>query len=106
MSDQALSENLKKLMEKGVLEKNKDGLYSFTDKVLADARYFAPIFGNIALWRRLNFPLSTTITYPGPTSAEDLPKFIERFGMLLIFIFLEGSRKVKHDIMKPEEKIS
>jgi len=104
MSEQALAQNLKKLMEKGVLEKNKDGLYSFTDKVLADARYFAPIFGSSALWRLLNFPLSTTITQQGPTSAEDLPKFIERFGMLLIFIFIEGSRKIKDDTMKPEEK--
>jgi hypothetical protein len=104
VSEQALAQNLKKLVEKGVLEKNKDGLYSFTDKVLADARYYDPVFGNSALSRLLKFPLSTTIINQGPISAEDLPKSIERFSMLLIFILIEGSRKIKDNTMKPQEK--
>jgi hypothetical protein len=104
MSEEALSQNLKKLVGKRVLEKNKDGLYSFTDKVLADARHFAPLFGHRALSRLLNFHTGATITQPVPASAEGLPHFIERFGMLLIFILIEGSRKVKDDTMKPEEK--
>jgi len=104
MSDEALSQNLKKLVEKRVLEKNKDGLYSFTDRVLADVRHFAPEFGHSALSRLLNFHTGATITQPVPTTAEGLQQFIERFGMLLIFILIEGSRKVKDDTMKPEEK--
>src|SRR5215208_4393599 len=104
MSDEALSQNLKKLLEKGALEKNKDGLYSFTDKVLADVRHFAPEFGRSALSRLLNFHTGATIAHPVPTSAEGLPHFIQRFGMLLIFILIEGSRKVKDDTLKPEEK--
>jgi len=72
--------------------------------VLADARYFASIFGNSEFWGPLNLLLSTTITKQGPTSAEDFPKFIERFGTLMPFIFIEGSRKVKDDTMTPREK--
>jgi hypothetical protein len=104
MSDEALSQNLKKLLEKRVLEKNKDGLYSFTDKVLADVRHFAPGFGRSALSKLLYFPTGATIAHPVPTTAEGLRHFIERFGMLLIFILIEGSRKVMDDTMKPEEK--
>jgi hypothetical protein len=99
MSEQALAKNLKKLVEIGILGKNKDGVYSLTDELLA-----AQMFGSSALSRLLNFPTSATIKHPEPTSAQDLPQFIERFGMLLIFIFMEGSRKVKDVTMKPKEK--
>jgi hypothetical protein len=103
MSDEALSKNLKILIQKRVLEK-KDGLYSFTDGVLADVRHFAPLFGRSALSGVLRFHTSATTENPVPTTAEDLPEFIKRFGMLLLFILIEGSRKLKDDTLTNKEK--
>ena len=103
MSDEALAKNLKILIQKRVLEK-EDGLYSFTDEVLTDVRHFAPSFGRSALLGQLHFSTSATIENPVPTTAKDLPQFIERFGILLIFIFIEGSRKVKDDTLTNKEK--
>jgi hypothetical protein len=95
MTEQALFNNLKKLVEKRILE-NRNGIYHFSDKTQSDIRYFAPIFGRYAL--------SALHQFPAKPVDKALSEFIERYGAFIIFAFIEASRPVKDKDMSPREK--